>query len=103
MDLEGVMLHEKNQRKKNAVRFHSYGILKQQTNKIHIQITDWWLPGVGGRVGAQAKLVKGIKRYKLSDIKLSKSWSCYVQHDYYNQYIANLKVAKKVFGGSGGG
>ena len=40
---------------------------KTETNS-QIQRTDWWLPQ-GREVGEGAKWVRGIKRYKLLDIK----------------------------------
>lgn len=50
-DLQGIVLSEMWQRKRNTVWPHLY--VESKTNKLSSQIqrTDWWLPEVGGRGG----------------------------------------------------
>lgn len=41
------------------------------------QRTDWWLPGVGCRVG---EMDQGFQKVHTSSFKIDKLWECNVQH-----------------------
>ena len=70
MDLEGMMLSEISQTEIDKYMISLIcGILKKQKSQTKIQRVDWWLPKV--RSVEWMKWVKGVKRYKLSAIKLS--------------------------------
>ena len=72
MDLEGIMLRERSQRKTNGIWFHLYVETKKQgknpqTEQVHRhrEQTGGWLKGWGWVMGEWTKLMKGIMNYNL--------------------------------------